>query len=181
MYGIIFKTIQEAVLDNFDENTWNKIIKHSKMYQSYFISTVKYQDELLYKIVESVVTVLKIKQNLILALVGKYWISNTAIDKYIDLMSAGGNTLRAFLENLPFLHNRIIVFYPKISEFDFEITTSDDESLKLNYITSRSKLQYFFLGALKSLVEFYSEETTIELVDSKRNQSIISSYQITWA
>ena len=164
MYGIINKSIEDLVKANFGEEKWDIILKTSGVEFDFFISNEAYDDDITYKIAGSVAEVMNIPLNDVLFLFGEWWILKTTREKYGGLLEAGGKNLRDFLINLPNLHNRIMLMYPKLTPPEFKTSNLEENSIHIHYFSKRLGLQEFVRGLLSGLSKMYECETKIELL-----------------
>ena len=180
MYGIINKAIEDLVKANFGEEQWDIILKNSGVEFDFFISNEAYDDDITYKIAVSVAEVLNIPLNDVLFLFGEWWILKTTREKYGGLLEAGGKNLRDFLINLPNLHNRIMLMYPKLTPPEFKTSNLEENSIHIHYFSKRLGLQEFVRGLISGLSKMYECETKIELLTSRNTGDNHETFKVSW-
>ena len=129
MYGIINKAIEELVKSNFGDEKWDVILEKSGIEQNYFISSEPYDDDITFRLAKTISEEMDISLESVLVTFGEWWIIKTTKDKYSGLMETGGNNLKDFLINLPLLHNRVMLLFPKLTPPEFKISDIEQNSL----------------------------------------------------
>lgn len=172
MYGLIFNTVKEVVVENFDLQKWEEILDSCDTKESFFISTEVYDDALMYRLLAVAEQKLKFSQQEILEMIGEHWIASTTNTKYAALIKAGGSDLKSFICNLPFLHSRIILLYPDIQTFNFEVLDQTKNQLELVYTSERKMLEYFLMGTLKGLAKMYNESVEFKILAKEMNGTV---------
>lgn len=180
MYGIINKSIEEQIIENYGENKWIEIKANSGISEDFFISNDVYDDAVTYKLIQSISNVLKISTEVVLFNMGEWWILNTTHKKYAGLIKAGGKNLNDFIINLPDFHNHIMLMYPKISAPEFKVTRISENEILLHYYSKRAGLQEFVRGLLSGLGKIYQTAIFIELVQSKNSSYDHDTFKVSW-
>lgn len=98
---------------------------------------------------------------------GEWWVVKTTKEKYGGLIESGGTTLKEFLLNLPLLHNRIMLIYPKLTPPEFKVTDVTESCICLHYISKREGLQEFVRGLIQGLAILFETKVAIELLQSR--------------
>ncbi len=168
MYGIVNQAIQGLVTENFGEEKWLKIKADAGVKVDYFLSDQAYDDDVTFDLVGAASNVLDLPASAILEAFGKYWVLKTGMEKYGDLMKAGGNNFTEFLHNLPHFHSRIMLIYPKLSPPEFIVEDFDDKTILLHYYSSRDGLTHFVVGLIHGIAEMFGTTCTIELKSSEK-------------
>lgn len=180
MYGIVNKSIQELVIRQFGNETWEKVRLHSGIQEEFFLSNQGYDDQITYDLAQSVAQVAGISLSEALTAFGEFWVMHTGKEKYGSLMEGGGNTLKEFLINLPNFHSRVILFYPNLTPPEFRITDIGEDSLHLHYFSKREGLKDFVKGLIQGLAVYYQTPVTIKLLESREAGSDHETYKICW-
>jgi hypothetical protein len=180
MYGIINKAIQELVTEKYGEEKWQNILALSTVEEDFFISNEPYDDEITFKLAQAVSLEMNINIKDVLIAFGEWWVVKTTKDKYGTLMQSGGATLKEFLLNLPFFHNRVMLIYPKLTPPEFKVSNINDTSIHLHYISSREGLQEFVRGLIQGLGILFNTPVTIDLIQSRENGSSHEIFKISW-
>ena len=180
MYGIVNRAIEDLVKAKFGEDKWTAVMERSGIDIDYFISSEPYDDDITYRLANSVAEEMNISLQEVLHAFGEWWVLKTGKEKYGSLMEAGGMNLREFLVNLPTFHNRIMLIYPKLTPPEFRISHMEENSLHLHYISKRIGLQDFVRGLLYGLGEMYQTPVTIELLENRLEGSTHEVFKVTW-
>ena len=180
MYGIVNQVIEDFVKANFGEEKWEKVKDRSGVDVEFFISNEPYDDDITFKLAGAVSEELNMPLDEVLHEFGEWWVLKTGKEKYGGLMTAGGNTLRAFLVNLPVFHTRIMLIYPKLTPPEFRVTDLEDRSILVHYFSKRQGLQDFVKGLLSGLGKLYDTPVTIEMIDSRHNGHDHDVFKVSW-
>jgi len=180
MYGIVNKAIEDLVISNFGKEKWQSVKERSGVDIDFFISNEPYDDDITYKLAGGVSEEMSIPISEVLQVFGEWWVLKTGKEKYGGLMEAGGNTLREFLINLPILHNRIMLIYPKLTPPEFKTSDIEAQSIQIHYFSKRKGLQDFVRGLLNGLGKMYNTPVTIELIQSRDNGSDHEVFKVNW-
>ena len=180
MYGIVNKAIEDLVISNFGKEKWQSVKERSGVDIDFFISNEPYDDDITYKLAGGVSEEMNIPISEVLQIFGEWWVLKTGKEKYGGLMEAGGNTLREFLINLPILHNRIMLIYPKLTPPEFKTSDIEAQSIQIHYFSKRKGLQDFVRGLLNGLGKMYNTPVTIELIQSRDNGSDHEVFKVNW-
>ncbi len=181
MYGIINQSIQELVIKNFGEETWLKIISRSNLAIAEFENHELYDDEITYKLAQTIADVLETTLEAVLKLFGEFWILDISMKKYPSMMAAGGNNLKEFMLNLPTFHNRVFMTYPKLIAPEFKVHLDQDDLL-VEYHSQRNGLSPLMEGMLVGIVKMFNEaHVTVELEKSKNIDKLnFDLFRIKW-
>lgn len=180
MYGIVNKSIEELVRQNFGDEKWDAIKKRSGIDVDFFISNEPYNDDITYKLAVAISQEMNISVEAVLNTFGEWWILKTSMEKYGSLMQAGGNNLMEFLVNLPLFHNHIMLMYPKLTPPEFKVTNIDTNSIHIHYHSKRAGLQEFVRGLLSGLAKLHHTSATIEVMNSRENGHDHEVFKVSW-
>ena len=180
MYGMVNKAVEEMVISQFDEETWEKIKAKAAIEEEIFISNEAYPDDVTYRLVASASETLGLTSDQVLEAFGIHWVLHTALEGYGELLEAGGTTLPEFLLNLPSFHTRLTLIFPKLDPPTFKIKEFCDNSLRLHYYSQRPGLTSFVIGLLKGLGTMYKTQLDIALVNSRETGSDHEEFLLTW-
>lgn len=168
MYGIVNQAIQGLVTENFGAEKWQEIKQAAQIDVDYFLSDQPYDDDITFNLVGAASNVLNLPASAILEAFGKYWVLKTGMEKYGDLMKAGGKDFKEFLHNLPHFHSRIMLIYPKLSPPEFLVEDQDEKTILLHYYSSREGLTYFVIGLIHGIAEMFGTTCQIELKSNEK-------------
>jgi hypothetical protein len=180
MYGIVNQAIQGLVVENFGEDKWQRIKEKAGVKVEYFLSDQSYDDEITFNLVGAASSVLESPATAILEAFGKYWVLKTGMEKYGNLMKAGGNSFKEFLQNLPHFHSRIMLIYPKLSPPEFMVETIDENTILLHYYSSRDGLTHFVIGLIHGIAEMFKTSCSMELKSSEKKDVWHDVFEITF-
>lgn len=167
MHGIVNQAIQGLVSENFGIDKWDQIKEKANISFDYFLSDQPYEDDITFNLVSAASEVLELPATAILEAFGQYWVLKTGMEKYGDLMKAGGKDFKEFMFNLPNFHSRIMLIYPKLSPPEFQVENGANNDIILHYYSSREGLTYFVIGLVKGLAQMFDSTYEITLVSSE--------------
>lgn len=181
MYGMVNKAVQELIVTEHGEETWQRIRTQAGVKDEVFISTQAYDDAVTYQLVAAASEVLGVPPSTVLKQFGRWWVLNTARQGYGQLLKAGGRTLGEFLQNLPNFHTRIVMMFPNLRPPEFECEDITPSSLRLHYHSHRKGLANFVIGLLDGLGEMFGVTVSIsheEQVDTGASHDV---FHIQWS
>ena len=180
MYGIINKSIEELVIENFGEEKWELIKIRSGIEVDYFISNEPYDDAITYSLAGAISEEMNVPLDQVLFLFGEWWIIRTTNEKYGSLMKAGGSNLKMFLTNLPQFHNHIMLLYPKLTPPEFKVSDIEENSIHIHYFSKREGLKDFVHGLLSGLGKMFQTQVEIILIESRDGGSNHEVFKVSW-
>ena len=180
MYGIINKSIEELVIENFGEEKWELIKTRSGIDVDYFISNEPYDDAITYSLAGAISDEMNVPLSQVLFLFGEWWILKTTNEKYGSLMKAGGSNLKMFLTNLPQFHNHIMLLYPKLTPPEFKVSNIEENSIHIHYFSKREGLKDFVHGLLSGLGKMFQTQVDIILLESRDAGSNHEVFKVSW-
>lgn len=174
MYGIVYKALEEYVIDNFDQQTWNGI-KHGDS------NTIDqpYNDSVTIEIAHKLAKRSHLPVDKILFHFGEY-IVKISREKYLLIMESKEGDLKDYLLNLPSFHNRMLLIYPKLTPPEFKVTAVNDTILMLHYYTSTPGMKEYIRGYLNGLVNAFKNKVVVEHVMSKQLNRFEDVFEISW-
>lgn len=158
MYGIINKSIEDLVTENYGETVWKEIKEKSGVDIDFFISTDPYDDSITYSLAGAIAEKLEAPLSKILNTFGEWWVLKTCNEKYNHLLQSGGDSFKDFLLNLPNFHNRVMMYYPNLAPPEFKVSDITDNGLHLHYHSHREGLKDFVEGLIHGLAKFFNKE-----------------------
>ncbi len=180
MYGIVNKSIEEMVKQDFGIDTWEAIKVRSGVKEDFFLSNEPYDDNITYQLAIAASEVLNITVTQVLNAFGEYWILKTGKEKYGALMDAGGASLKEFLVNLPSFHNRIMLMYPNLDPPEFKTSDIMEASINIHYFSHRSGLMEFVRGLLVGLSKMYGVEANVVHIKGKEHGIDHEVFNVSW-
>jgi len=180
MYGIVNKAIESLVIENFGEAKWKIIKESSDIDVDFFMSNEPYDDDITFKLANAVSKEMNISLSDVFITFGEYWVLKTGKEKYGSLMEAGGSNLKGFLKNLPTFHNRIMLFYPKLTPPEFKISNEEEKSIYIHYYSKREGLKDFVRGLLQGLGKLYNTTIQIDLLEDRDKGDHHEIFKVSW-
>ena len=141
MYGLVNKAVEDLVVSNHGEETWDRIRAEAGATEDAFISMDPYPDALTYKLVGAASEVLDTPVPDLLEAFGRYWMLYTAREGYADLLDASGGSFFEFVANLDGLHTRLSLAFPDLQPPSFVCHQVDEKTARLEYHSERAGLQ----------------------------------------
>ena len=180
MYGLVNKAIEDLVVTNHGEATWEAIKARAGVDVDVFISNEPYPDDLTYRLVGAAAEVLATPADRVLVDFGEWWVLNTAARSYGPMMKSGGRTLGEFLVNLPNFHTRVAMIYPDLEPPRFQCTEATPNGLHLHYFTRRPGLTAFVTGLLQGLGQLYGTPCSSTMIQRKDQGADHDVFAVTW-
>jgi hypothetical protein len=169
MHGIVNQAIQGLITDKYGAEKWNDIKQRCSISFDYFISNESYDDDITYDIIGIAAEFLNVDANEILEEFGIYWVTVTGMEKYGDLMRAGGQNFTNFVMNLPNFHSRVMLIFPKIEPPEFSVEQITEKQLILHYYSTRDGLSSFVIGLIKGIGIIYNTPIETKTILSEKN------------
>ena len=166
MYGLVNKTLQEMVINRYGSAKWEEIMKESGIEPLFFITMECYPDEMTYKLVASISSVLGVPADQIIRSFGEHWFQ-VAKAGYKDILDFAGDNFVDFLKNLDSMHTRVGLIFTGFRPPSFKCTEVTDSSLRLHYYSERAGLSPLVEGLLVSVGKHFSLEVDAVLDKSR--------------
>ncbi|MFT5570664.1 MAG: hypothetical protein ACI9RP_002721 [Cyclobacteriaceae bacterium] len=167
MYGLIHTALQQLVIKKFSLKQWNQILEKADLPKNAFLSTQSYDDSVTLKLVGAVSEVLETPVDQCLEIFGQFWLAEFAPQSYDMLLSASGDSLFDFLDNLNALHDRISTTFVGYGPPSFKLIRYSDSEGMLEYRSARSGMIPFVIGLIRGMEDRFGIQITIESVDRK--------------
>lgn len=180
MYGLVNKALEDLVCSRHGQDAWEKIKQNAAVDIDVFISMDGYPDDVTYKLVGAASAVLGVSGEEVLKAFGEYWVLYTAREGYGEVLKMAGDTLPAFLENLDNLHARMGLIFPRLKPPSFRCTDIRDNSLRLQYYSTRRGLAWFVIGLVTGLGEMLKTEVDITQTHSRSQGADYDEFFVTF-
>ena len=164
----------------FGEEAWQKIRQVAGIEEEVFLSNESYPDAMTYRLVGAASQVLGLSADAVLEAFGDHWVNKTAQEGYGSMLDVCGRTLPDFLRNLPNLHARVILMFPKLRPPSFSVSDETPTSLVLHYESHREGLTSFVVGLLKGLGRKFNTPVTVTLISPRAPGSQRESFRVEW-
>ncbi|AFY51058.1 heme NO binding protein [Nostoc sp. PCC 7524] len=169
MYGLVNKAIKDMVCSRFGEEIWQEIKQKAEIDVDVFISMEGYPDDITHRLVKAASMVLKLSPSEIMQAFGQFWVKYTSEEGYGEMMDMSGDNLPEFLENLDNLHARVGISFPQLQPPSFECSDMEEDSLTLQYRSSREGLAPMVIGLVKGLGIRFETEVDITQTQSRND------------
>jgi hypothetical protein len=180
MYGIINKSIEELVKDNFGEQQWDAVKKRSGIDIDIFLINESYDDDITFKLADAVAYETQMPLNEVFKIFGEWWILNTSQKHYGSLIEAGGSNLKDFLIKLPAFHSRMAFYFPKLTSPEFKVSDIEESSINIHYLSMRPGLKDFVKGLLYGLGKLFGVPVIIELLPNVDEENYSEIFKVSW-
>ncbi|XP_042208020.1 guanylate cyclase soluble subunit beta-1-like isoform X2 [Homarus americanus] len=170
MYGFVNYAIEQLVVRNFGDDTWEDIKREAEVHmEGSFLVRLTYEDEITYNIVAAAERVLGVPANAILEMFGKMFFKFCQESGYDTILQVLGATVSDFLQNLDALHDHLALIYPGMKAPSFRCTErAEDGALILHYYSDRPGLEYIVIGIVKAVAsQLHDTEVEVEIFKSK--------------
>lgn len=178
MYGLVNKAVEDLVCTHFGEDTWEAIKQQANVDVDVFVSMDAYPDDVTYRLVGAASEVLRIPPEQVLETFGEYWVQYTAREGYGALLKLSGASLPAFLLNLNNMHARIGLTMPHLKPPTFHCIDVRDDSLRLQYYSTRPGLTPMVVGLLKGLGAMYNTPINVTQTASRNENTSYDEFLI---
>ena len=159
MYGLVNQAIQEMILDNYGDETWEKIRNEANA-DDVFIAMDQYPDEVTLNLVAAACSVLGAEAHDVLKTFGNYWVNFTG-KTYGSLFDISGDTFVEFVRNLNNLHTRVGQIMPELKPPSFNVTDEQEGQFILHYHSSRPGLYPMILGLMEGLGKRFNTQVEV--------------------
>ena len=180
MYGLVNKAIKDLITEKFGIEKWQEICQMSNFPDEDFIGLKSYPDKLTYDLVMNGSRVLGADASVLLEAFGEYWILYTAEEGYGNMLQLAGNTLPEFLANLDMLHLRVSNIMPHLVAPQFSVRNEKENSVELEYRSSREGLLPMVIGLLRGLGKRFGKEVQSKVIEEKNEQNGCYVIEVSW-
>ncbi len=166
MYGVINKSLKEMVIEQFGIERWESILDRSGVPADSFLSMRSYDDQRTYALAQACADELGLPLADALRAFGVHWVEHTVARDYSALVSAAGNSLVEFLNNLNSLHDKISSTFLDYRPPTFDVTTKAGGEVDILYTSERTGLTPFVEGLMIALGQRFNEPVAILNIES---------------
>lgn len=173
MYGFVNYAIEQLVVRNFGDETWEDIKREAEVHMDgSFLVRLTYEDEITYNIVGAAERVLGVPANAILEMFGKMFFKFCQESGYDTILQVLGATVSDFLQNLDALHDHLALIYPGMKAPSFRCTErAEDGALILHYYSDRPGLEYIVIGIVKAVAaQLHDTDVEVEILKTKEEE-----------
>lgn len=162
MKGVIFNLLEEVVVANYGDQTWDELLDTADL-DGVYTSLGSYDDEDMSRLVSAAGTALALPDEEVLRWFGRQAIPNM-VKRWPDYFTAHEHTV-------PFLRSLNDVIHPEVRKLyagaycpHFEFTSPEDGSLLIGYRSPR-RLCGLAHGFILGAADHYSEALTVQHVE----------------
>ncbi|ESO93123.1 hypothetical protein LOTGIDRAFT_119983, partial [Lottia gigantea] len=175
-YGQIHIVIRQMVIAKFGQEMWETILKKSELDdRKHFLVFSQYDDNLWYKVVQSVSQCTDLSVNTVLEIFGDYFIMYAMRHGYDKMLKTLGSDMWHFIQNLDSLHSLLALSYKNIIPPSFRCEHCDNGDLLLHYYSTRKHLYPLVIGLIRAVgrdifkqrVEITVQDNTSENIAGK--------------
>ncbi|XP_037794163.1 guanylate cyclase soluble subunit beta-1-like [Penaeus monodon] len=173
MYGFVNYAIEQLVVRNFGDETWEDIKREAEVHMDgSFLVRLTYDDEITYNVVAAAERVLGVPANAILEMFGKMFFQFCQESGYDTILQVLGATVSGFLQNLDALHDHLQLIYPGMKAPSFRCTQRDEDgALILHYYSDRPGLEYIVIGIVKAVAsQLHGTEVEVEILRRREEE-----------
>lgn len=168
-------------MGRYGEPVWEQICAAAGVTEEVFLSNQTYPDAVTYQLVGEASRILGVPAPEILEAFGEHWILQTAEASYGAMLDMGGRSLEEFLTNLPHLHSRVMLLFPKLNPPNFRTSDAVPGGITVHYQTGRDGLAPFVVGILKGLGKRFSTPVTVSQVGWREHTGDTDSFRVEWS
>jgi len=182
MYGLVHNGLRDLIKLKYGEQTWDKVLKASKLSESDFIAMQSYPDATTYQLVGAALEMLDIPAEQLLEAFGRHWVLETGPKAYGDLLDMAGDSLPELLGNLDDLHVHVANIMPNMQAPSFRCVDITEHRLKLHYRSARQGLTPMVLGLIHGIGERFQtpcEATVLSSEESDKGAHIV--FEVRWS
>jgi hypothetical protein len=180
MYGLVHQALEEHVLRRWGDVAWTEIKRRAGVADDVFLTHEPYPDEVTGALITAAAATLGVPTAQILEGFGEHWLLVTAQRSYGALLATTGSTLPEFLVNLPNLHTRVTLVFPRLRPPEFRVSDVTASSLRLTYASHREGLAPFVVGILRGLGQLFGQALTIAHVARREDGADDDVFAISW-
>ena len=167
MYGLVHNGFRDLIKSEFGAHAWDKVLEVSTLSESAFVAMQSYPDETTYQIVGAALEVLDISADQLMEKFGRHWVLETGPSAYGDLLDMAGDSLPELLDNLDDLHVHVANIMPHVQAPSFQCSEITENSLKLDYYSSRQGLTPMVLGLVRGIGERFHTPCSVSVLSSE--------------
>jgi len=169
MHGIIHSELRRFVIENFNENAWNTILKESGLKEKIFLISQAYPDEMVVAIVNSASRVSGLGMNVLLEKFGEF-ITPLLLSLYHALIRPDWKSKDFFLNAEETIHRVVRMRNPGALPPRLHFEDTGKNTLRFVYSSHRN-MSDVAVGIMKGVAKHYNER--IQISGTKSNNGVI--------
>lgn len=162
MNGIVNKAIVGLINEKYGKAVWSEILVKSSFPETTFSALKNYPDDITLSLASAASDYLGLSLAETLLDLGKYWVTQVAMERYSVMMKSGGASFSEFILNLPHFHSRVMLTFPDIVPPEFIVNQVSEKTFLLHYYSTRRGLVDFLEGIILGLGDLFQSEILIE-------------------
>ncbi|XP_026797175.3 guanylate cyclase soluble subunit beta-2 [Pangasianodon hypophthalmus] len=165
MYGFINTCLKSLVIDQFGEDTWNKLRDKAGV-QDTFMTYEVYKDDITLRLVAEACKLLEVEASAVLRQFGEYFFEFCKRSGYDHMLRTLGGNLFEFIENLDALHGYLSLSYKEMNAPSFRVEKNCDGTMLLHYYSDRSGLCHIVPGIIGAVAkDFFNSQIDMKIVN----------------
>jgi hypothetical protein len=157
--GIVFNLLQQVVVDEYDESTWDAVLEAAGS-KGVYTAVGSYPDEELLALVGAAARLLEKDPDGLVRWFGRRSIPHFA-ERYPHVFAPHEDTRSFVLTLNEVIHPEVRKLLPGAEVPTFEFETPDERTVVLSYVSAR-KLCSFAEGLVEGAADHFSETVSIE-------------------
>jgi hypothetical protein len=161
MYGLVNQVVEDLVCGRYGQATWEDICARAGLDVPSFVSSEPYPDDMTYRLVAAASEVLGLAPATLLEAFGEHWILYTGRKGYGALLDSAGRTVGEFLHNLPALHTRVGLLFPRLRPPQFACEDEGPTTVRVRYESEREGLAPMVIGLLRGVGDLVGQPVRV--------------------
>ncbi|SDJ85099.1 heme NO-binding domain-containing protein [Aliiruegeria lutimaris] len=162
MHGLVNKSIQCFVQDNYGQVVWIEIARQIGIEVSGFESMLTYEDALTNALIEAASCLLDKPEDMFLEDVGTYLVSHPNTEAIRRLLRFGGQTFSEFLLSLDDLPDRVRLAVPDLLLPNLELLGGEDGQFELRVGGPEPRYACVLVGILRAMADDFGALAFLE-------------------
>ena len=177
MYGMVNKTLQNSIEEQYGKAVWETIAKSAGIDTDTFIEMQTYPDDSTYSLVGAACEELNTSAEQFLEWFGREWIKSTSGGNYKSYYEMESD-LTGFLQSLNSMHQDLSSVMPGLKPPHFRIQPPENGRAVVEYYSERAGLTMFVVGLLKGLADYYHQSVQIHVAERKEDNKQADVFHI---
>ena len=154
MYGLIIQNLQFFLINEFGEETFQRIRKDASVEEHVFSIHESYQDDIVLKLAESAAKVTGWTKDEILRGMGQQFPRVCGEFGYYKMLKTVGRNLYEFVNGLDYMHQCLRFSYPGMQSPSFYCDEETPDGLRLHYRSKRKGYVQYVRGQLEEMASY---------------------------
>ena len=180
MHGMINRSIEDLVTNNFGADKWDAVKAKAGVHEPGFIGNASYPDDMTYRLIGAATEVLGLTADQVLYAFGEFWVTHTAFHGYGEMLMSAGRTIGDFLAYLPLFHTRVALIFPNLEPPRFECSERHEHGITIHYFSDRPGLSMVVDGMLNGISQLYKTPAVVTHTQFKDTGADYDEFVVTW-